>query len=96
MIIECSSLAAQWKELSGYLGLSFKLIDRIKCDYQNSTCCWNEALKEWIEQNYNTQRFDVPSWRSLLKAIAKVNKLQFKKLATEHQGEKCNDFCTII
>ena len=88
VITECSSLAAHWEQLSGYLGLSFELIDKIKGDHPTSnTGCWNEALKQWIKQNYKTQRFEAPSWKSLLKAIAKVDKLHFKKLVVEHQGE---------
>ena len=29
VIIECSSLAAKWEQLSGYLGLSIRLIDGV-------------------------------------------------------------------
>ena len=32
MIIQCSSLAAKWELLSGYLGLPMKTIDRIKAN----------------------------------------------------------------
>ena len=83
VITECSSLAAKWKEISGYLGLSFKLIDIIEGN--NLIGCWNEALKEWIQQNFRTEKFGVPSW-SLLKAVARVDMLQFRKLANSHQG----------
>jgi hypothetical protein len=52
--------------------------------------CWSEALKHWIKQNFNTKKFGVPSWRSLLAAVAKVDKLQFKDLASGHsvQGKQ--------
>ena len=84
---ECSSLCAHWENLSGFLGLSISLIDKIKAD----SCigvneCWNEALKNWIKQNYKTSRFGLPSWRTLLEAIARVNKLLFKRLADSHKG----------
>ena len=36
--------------------------------------------------NYNTEKFGVPSWRTLLKAIALVDKLHFMNLAHHHQG----------
>ena len=89
LIIECKSLSSNWEKVSGYLGLSFELIDTIKRDNpRDSTGCWNEALKEWIKQNYNTKKFGRPSWRSLLRAVAEVDKRQFQKLAAEHQGEK--------
>ena len=89
MIIECKSLSGDWEKVSAYLGLSFKLIDIIKRDNpRDSSGCWNEALKQWIKQNYNAELFGRPSWRSLLRAVAEVDKHQFQKLAAEHQGKK--------
>ena len=86
VIIECGLLAANWERLSGYLGLSFEILDDIKkCHPNNNSDCWNEALKQWIKQNYKTEMFGEPSWRTLLRAIAKVDKLRFKKLAERHQ-----------
>ena len=87
VIKECSTLAAKWENVSGYLGLSFSLIDDIKGDSPgNLAGCWNEALKNWIKQNYNTQRFGLPSWRTLLEGVARVDRLLFKKLAYKHKG----------
>ena len=86
IIVECSLLAANWEKLSGFLGLSFYLIEDIKRKESDSISCWNEALKQWVKQNYNTAKFGAPSWRTLLKSIAVVDKLHFKKLATDHQG----------
>jgi hypothetical protein len=87
VIKESSSLAAEWKQLSGYLGLRIATIDAIKENIPNSAAgCWNEALKQWIRQNYRTARYGYPSWRTLLEAIARVDKLLFKKLADKHQG----------
>ena len=89
LIIECKSLSSNWEKVSAYLGLSFELIETINRDNpRDSAGCWNEALKEWIRQNYNTKTFGQPSWRSLLRAVAEVDKHQFQKLAAEHQGEK--------
>ena len=94
MIIECKSLSSNWEKVSAYLGLSFELIETIKRDNpRDSAGCWNEALKEWIKHNYDTKLFGRPSWRSLLRAVAEVDKHQFKKLAAEHQGEKTQLLC---
>ena len=85
MIIECKSLCGDWEKISGYLGLPFKLIEAIKHDNpKDSAGCWNEALKQWIKQSYNTGTFGRPSWRSLLKAVAEVDKLLFERLAAKH------------
>ena len=83
MIMECRSLAANWEQLSGYIGLSFDLIDNIIGDHpSNNSGCWNEALKQWIKQNYETEKFGKPSWRTLLKAVSLVDKRLFKNLAS--------------
>ena len=87
LIDECSSLCARWDRISGFLGLRPSLIASIRRNNPNdNTGCWNDALLEWISQNYNTEKFGEPSWRSFLTAVAKVDKLQCKKLATNHQG----------
>ena len=84
---ECSPLASKWQQLSAYIGLKLSIIDRIKSDFpSDSLGCWSEALKEWIKMNYDIQRYGKPSWKTLLKAIAKVDNLRFRRLATEHQG----------
>jgi hypothetical protein len=88
VVIECKSLAAKWKQLSIYLGLSFEVTDNIKGSGDNYHC-WSEALKHWIKRNYNTKKFDLPSWRSLLRAVAKEDKLMFNNLAAQHQGIYC-------
>ena len=88
VILECESLSADWKLLSGYLGLSNSVIETIQHDNpKKPSDCWNKALSHWIKQNYNTERFGLPSWRTLLKAIALVNCSLFNTLAPQHQGK---------
>ena len=83
VVIETKTLSYSWEQLVIYLGLH---IDLIKNTIRPATHPWNEALNQWIKQNYNTKRFGLPSWRTLLKAVAQVNKLQFKELADKHRG----------
>ena len=88
-----------WEKVSGYLGLSFELIETIKRDNpRDSAGCWNEALKEWIKQNYDTKKFGRPSWRSLLKAVAEVDNLLFEKLAAKHSqpGTLIMNVCQVV
>ena len=81
--VECGSLAAKWEQLSAYLGLAKADIDRIRESHPRDILgCWSEALSQWIKQNYSTQRFDLPSWRSLLKAVAMVDRRFCKELAS--------------
>ena len=88
MIDECGSLSAKWKQLSICLGLPHKVIVSIKADnLSDNYGCWSDALNQWISQNYNTAKFGVPSWRTLLKAVSKVDQLMAKELAKAHQSE---------
>ena len=94
VVIECKSLATRWKELSISLGLSYDVIDNIKGSGDNYLC-WSEALNHWIKQNYNTDTFGRPSWRSLLKAVAEIDKLLFKRLAEKYsQSGMC--MCKVV
>jgi hypothetical protein len=87
LIDECSSLCSQWVKISGRLGLPSHKIESIKRNNPNDCAgCWNDALLEWISQNYDTEKFGNPSWKTLLTAVAKVNRLQCKELAANHQG----------
>ena len=40
---------------------------------------------QWILQKYNTEKHGLPSWKSLLKTISRVDEPMFEKLAKEHQ-----------
>lgn len=87
MITECRSLAGKWKQLSSYLGLNMDTINDIEERNVDNSNCWNEALWRWITQKYNVQRSGLPSWKTLLNAVALLDDtLLTKELASKHQG----------
>ena len=91
VVMECKSLSAKWEELSIYLGLPADKIDTIKRDnHDNAQRCWNQALLVWIRQleDYDTNKYGKPSWRTLLRAIAKENKLLFEELSQKHLSKQ--------
>ena len=96
--VECGSLAAKWEQLSACLGLAKADIDRIRENRpRDSAGCWSEALSQWIKQNYSTQRFGLPSWRSLLSAVAMVDRRLCKELANKHTlGMTWLEWCKLI
>ena len=87
VVMETAFLGPNWQSLAINLGLSHYLIDSIKMEVKPSDSL-SEALKRWIKQNYNTKRYGKPSWRKLLRAVAQVDKLQFKTLADKHKKIK--------
>ena len=85
VVIECQSLAGQWDQVSSYLGLDPSSIAIIRGNYPHDQYgSWGEAVSQWIKQNYATGAYGMPSWRTLLRTVAKVDKLLFKKLAIQH------------
>ena len=92
--METRTLASEWNKLAIYLGLSFELINSTIKVAGSSFQCWSEVLRQWILQNYNTNAFGEPSWRTLLRAVAQVNKLQFKTLADKHESMNLKLFST--
>jgi hypothetical protein len=68
------------------MGLSFKTICTIKDNNpDDSEGSWNEALMKWILRDYNTEKYGLPSWKSLLQTVSRVDQPLFEKLAKEHQ-----------
>lgn len=87
MVEDCRRLSPKWERLSAGLGLPPSKIATIKGDYSGDTVgCWNKALSEWINQTYNTDRYGKPSWKTLLQAVAREDKLLFHELRQKHQG----------
>ena len=68
------------------MGLSFKTIRTIKENNpDDNEGAWNEAIMLWILRDYNAEKHGLPSWRSLLKTVSRVDETLFEKLAMEHQ-----------
>ena len=87
--MECKTLSAKWEELSICLGLPADEIDTIKRNNpDNAQRCWSQALLAWIRQCYDTNKYGKPSWRTLLRAIAKENKRLFETLSQDHLSKQ--------
>ena len=85
MFCECKTLSADWHDLGTFLGLAVDDLDSIMRDHRSSKACLKKALYEWIKQNYPTDKYGLPSWRTLLKAVAQVNGQLFRKLAVKYK-----------
>ena len=93
IMADLSTCANKWKTLSILLGLPQAKINGIETENLAKTGdCWNKALQEWIDQNYNTNKYPPPSWRSLLKAIAREDYALFKQLAAQHPTQANGTF----
>ena len=43
--------------------------------------CLDEVLERWLKQDYNTKKFDSPSWRQLVRAVENKNGGKYPALA---------------
>ena len=86
VVIQCKHLRPMWKELGLYLGLPYSFLHELndKCR-GNSSDCLGEVLKYWIDQCYSIEKFGYPSWKTLILAIASIDKDLSHHLAANHQ-----------
>ena len=45
-----------------------------------------KVLYEWIKQNYPVEKYGVPSWKTLLEAVAELDQRLFKELAEKYKA----------
>ena len=80
-------LAANWDRLAIKLHLSNGDIEVIrKKTPGDDQACLNNTMELWLKENYNTTRFGDPSWKTLVKAVARMDKALAKEIANEHRG----------
>ena len=87
--VEIKRLAASWRDIGIALGISGHVLDEIAGNHHHQAGdCLASVLQKWIGQNYNTDKFGLPSWRTLCRAIQSVSDNKFfKDLARKHGGK---------
>ena len=88
MVKAVNTLAAVWDKLALNLHLKFDAIKVIKRDNPgDSQACLTEAMSHWLKENYNTARFGVPSWRTLVRAVQAMDTALANEIASKHRGK---------
>ena len=89
MVEAVDTLAAVWDKFALKLHLKFDDIEVIKKDNPgDSRACLTKAMSQWLKENYNTARFGVPSWRTLVTAVQAIDMALAHKITTTHRGMK--------
>ena len=88
---EIHGLAARLRQFGGALGLRASELDKIYDNFpRDSDKALDKVIDTWLAQCYNVERFGLPSWRALVKAVDSPaggnNHLLAKKIATDHPG----------
>ena len=87
MVEAVDTLAADWDNFALKLHLKYDTIKVIKKDNPgDSRACLTEAMSQWLKENYNTARFGVPSWRTLVTAVQAIDMALAHEIADTHRG----------
>ena len=80
-------LAIVWEKFALKLHLRYDSIKVIKKNIPgDNEACLTEAMSEWLKENYNTARFDFPSWRTLVTAVQDIDIALAHSIADRHKG----------
>ncbi len=67
--------------------LHLKSLDSIKNSSKNDTLAMGEVVEDWLKENYDTDRFGLPTWKMLVNVVANPiggnNNFLAKKIAGE-------------
>ena len=64
---------ADAKELGLNLGLSPKLLEVIERDYRWTSEQLGAILLQWLERNYDLEKYGLPSWSTLVHAVDPID-----------------------
>ena len=88
---ELLDVASNWKGVGEALRLRAGLLETIESDCKDAKSSLAKVLSEWLNQNYNTDRFGPPSWKLLVAAVAHPaggnNRALAEKIAQKYNGK---------
>ena len=83
-------VAPNWRGLGEALRLRPAVLRTIEADKSDCRSRLREALTEWLQQAYNTERFGPPSWKMLVAAVAHPsggnNNALAQQIASKYNG----------
>ena len=62
------------KELGLHLGLPAKLLNVIERDHKYSCDQLGAVLFQWLERNYDVEKYGLPSWSALANAVDPIDR----------------------
>ncbi len=71
--------------------LHLKGLDSVRNRSTTDTIAMTSVIDEWLNGNYNTTRFGVPTWKMLVEVVAHPNggknKFLAERIASEHRDK---------
>ena len=77
--------AAKYAEIGRDFGLAPSTIESIKENHPGDNAgALQDVIKTWVRQDFNTEKFGLPSWQKVVEVISGFGKLLAKKIAKDH------------
>ena len=66
---DVGTMASKWRSIGTALGLRQDVLESIRNTEHSDQMQMTKMLTEWLRRNYDTKRFDMPTWKKLMEAI---------------------------
>ena len=88
---ELNEVAENWRSIGIALRLKPDFLQNIEARYSNHPrICLTWMLMEWLNRNYNVERFGEPTWRQLVEAVGHLaggaNMMLARNIARRHKA----------
>ena len=87
------SVVGRWKAIGRGFRIDSERLDQIQTD-NHGDCeeCLEDVVKCWLRRNYDVELFGVPTWRAVVKVVARPvagnNYLLALSIAGRHSGNR--------
>ena len=82
----------QWNHLGLVIGIIYTELQCITAKHKDPKDCLTECLALWLQQNYNTEKYGLPSMESLANAAEKIG---LRAVSLGLQKGIVNNYCFI-
>lgn len=90
-----TEVSADWQVICTRLHVEPNTIKGLATSNKSNAVRLNDALTEWLQQNYDYVRWGKPTWRKVVESVDKINNCLFEKIASKHL-RKVNELYNIL
>ena len=80
-----NEVAGHWEAISRNLHVKASKIGELNNSRQTAPVCLGQAITDWLQLNYNHQKFGKPTWRKVAESVVKLNNGLFLRIAWDHK-----------
>ena len=81
-----NEVAGHWEAISRNLHVRRSTIEEITNSGRVAPYCLSQAITDWLELNYNHQRFGKPTWKKVAESVVQLDSRLFQRIALDHKA----------